>query len=58
MLDNLPAHKVVGIHEAIADRRAQVFCLPPCNPDMNPIKMAFAKIKALLRHEPQEPSML
>jgi transposase len=52
VLDNLPAHKVAGIREAIADRRAQVFYLPPYSPDMNPIEMAFAKLKALLRHEP------
>jgi transposase len=52
VLDNLPAHKVAGIREAIADRRAQIFYLPPYSPDMNPIEMAFAKLKALLRHEP------
>jgi transposase len=52
VLDNLPAHKVAGIREAIADRRAQIFYLPPYSPDMNPIEMAFAKLKALLRQEP------
>jgi len=26
--------------------------LPPYSPDMNPIEMAFAKLKALLRQEP------
>jgi len=36
----------------IADRRAQVFYLPPYSPDVNPIEMAFAKLKALLRHKP------
>ncbi|VWX54401.1 transposase [Novosphingobium sp. 9U] len=41
VLDNLPAHKVAGIREAIADRRAQIFYLPPYSPDMNPIEMAF-----------------
>ena len=30
-------------------RRAQLFYLPPYSPDMNPIEMAFAKLKALLR---------
>jgi transposase len=53
VLDNLPAHKVVGIREAIVRRRAQIFYLPPYSPDMNPIEMAFSKLKALLRHEPE-----
>ncbi|MBB4861065.1 transposase [Novosphingobium chloroacetimidivorans] len=29
VLDNLPAHKVAGMREAIADRRRQIFYLPP-----------------------------
>jgi len=52
VLDNLPAHKVAGVQEAIAERRAQLFYLPPYSPDMNPIEMAFSKLKALLRQEP------
>lgn len=58
VLDNLPAHKVAGIREAITARRAQLFYLPPYSPDMNPIEMAFAKLKALLRQQRLEPSML
>lgn len=52
VLDNLPAHKVAGLREAITARRAQIFYLPPYSPDMNPIEMAFSKLKALLRQEP------
>ena len=52
VLDNLPAHKVPGVREAIAARRAQIFYLPPYSPDMNPIELAFSKLKALLRQEP------
>jgi len=52
VLDNLPAHKVAGIREAITARHAQLFYLPPYSPDMNPIEMAFSKLKALLRQEP------
>lgn len=52
VLDNLPAHKVAGVREAIAERRAQIFYLPPYSPDLNPIEMAFSKLKALLRHDP------
>lgn len=52
VLDNLPAHKVAGIREAVTARGAQIFYLPPYSPDMNPIEMAFAKLKALLRQDP------
>lgn len=52
VLDNLPSHKVAGVREAITARRAQLFYLPPYSPDMNPIEMAFSKLKALLRHDP------
>jgi transposase len=52
VLDNLPSHKVAGVRKAIASRRAQLFYLPPYSPDMNPIEMAFAKLKALLRQQP------
>jgi transposase len=49
VMDNLPAHKVAGIREAIEARGAQLRYLPPYSPDLNPIEQAFAKLKALLR---------
>jgi len=49
VLDNLPAHKITAVREAIEAVGAQLFLLPPYSPDMNPIEMAFAKLKALLR---------
>ena len=49
IMDNLPAHKVAGIREAIAARGAELRYLPPYSPDLNPIEQAFAKLKALLR---------
>jgi len=52
VLDNLPAHKVAGIREAVTARGAQLFYLPPYSPDMNPIEMAFAKLKTALRQNP------
>jgi transposase len=45
----LPAHKVGGIREAIEQAGATLLYLPPYSPDFNPIEMAFAKLKALLR---------
>ena len=49
IMDNLPAHKVSGVREAIEDKGARLLYLPPYSPDFNPIEMAFAKLKALLR---------
>jgi transposase len=48
-MDNLPAHRVSGVREAIEAAGARLLYLPPYSPDFNPIEMAFAKLKALLR---------
>jgi transposase len=49
IMDNLPAHKVSGVRDAIETAGARLLYLPPYSPDFNPIEMAFAKLKALLR---------
>jgi transposase len=49
VMDNLPAHKVAGVRETIEAAGARLLYLPPYSPDFNPIEMAFAKLKALLR---------
>lgn len=49
VMDNLPAHKVAGVREAIEAAGACLLYLPPYSPDFNPIEMAFSKLKALLR---------
>jgi transposase len=49
IMDNLPAHKSAAAEEAIRAKGAWVLFLPPYSPDLNPIEMAFAKLKALLR---------
>ena len=49
IMDNLPAHKVAGIREAIEGAGASLVYLPPYSPDLNPIEKAFSKVKALLR---------
>jgi transposase len=46
---NLPAHKSPIAENAIRKRGAWVLFLPPYSPDLNPIEMAFAKLKAHLR---------
>jgi transposase len=47
VLDNLAAHKVKGVRQALAAAGASN--LPPYSPDLNPIEQLFAKLKALLR---------
>jgi transposase len=48
-MDNLAAHKVAGIEEAVAAAGASLLYLPPYSPDLNPIEQFIAKLKALLR---------
>jgi DDE superfamily endonuclease len=43
------------VRAAIEAKGAQLFLLPPYSPDMNPIEMAFAKLKTLLRQAPERP---
>jgi transposase len=52
-MDNLLAHKIAPVRAAIATAGAQLFLLPPYSPDMNPIEMAVAKLKTLLRQVPE-----
>ena len=56
IMDNLPAHKVHGVRQAIEAAGASLRYLPPYSPDFNPIEMAFAKLKALRAPPPREPS--
>src|SRR4051794_33840389 len=47
--DNLSVHKSARAAKALKARGAWFLFLPQYSPDLNPIEMAFAKIKALLR---------
>jgi len=49
VMDNLSSHKVNGALQPIYDRGATVLFLPPYSPDLNPIELAWSKIKAILR---------
>lgn len=49
VMDNLSAHKVKGVREAIAGAGARVCYLPPYSPDLNPIETVFSKFKGLIR---------
>jgi len=49
VMDNLSSHKGPRVREMIEAVGASLLYLPPYSPDFNPIEMAFAKLKALLR---------
>lgn len=49
VMDNLAAHKVAGVRQAIEACGAELRYLPPYSPDFNPIENAFAKLKAHVR---------
>ena len=50
VLDNLAAHRVAGVRQALKAAGAALLYLPPYSPDLNPIEQLFAKLKALLRN--------
>lgn len=49
-MDNLAAHKVVGVREAIEKTGARLLYLPPYSPDLSPIELAWSKVKNVLRN--------
>ncbi len=49
VLDNLGAHKVPGVREAIEAAGAVLHYRPPYSPDLNPIELAWSKLKTYLR---------
>ena len=48
-MDNLRTHKIAGVATAIEAVGASLRYLPAYSPDLNPIEMAFSKLKAALR---------
>ena len=49
VMDNLGAHKVAGVREAIESAGARLLYLPPYSPDLSPIELCWSKVKKLLR---------
>jgi transposase len=49
ILDNVAFHKSKQAEALIRARGAWLLFLPPYSPDLNPIEMAYAKLKTLLR---------
>jgi transposase len=49
ILDNVGFHKSERAAKLVRQRGAWLLFLPPYSPDLNPIEMAYSKLKALLR---------
>ena len=49
ILDNLSSQKSEKAESILKERGAWFLFLPPYSPDLNPIEMAFSKLKAHLR---------
>ena len=49
ILDNLSSHHSDKAEQILKDVGAWFLFLPPYSPDLNPIEMAFSKLKAYLR---------
>jgi transposase len=49
LMDNLKAHKVPGIREAIEAAHATLRYLPAYSPDLSPIELCWSKVKTILR---------
>jgi transposase len=49
VMDNLSAHKMKGIREAIKAKGATLLYLPPYSPDWSPIEPYRSKLKTFLR---------
>jgi transposase len=49
VLDNLSAHKAVGVQQALARRGARRLFLPPYSPDLSPMELCVSKLKTALR---------
>jgi transposase len=49
ILDNVAFHKSDRVKAIVKARGAWLLFLPPYSPDLNPIEMAFSKLKDLLR---------
>ena len=49
ILDNLSSHKSPKAAQTLKDIGAWFLFLPPYSPELNPIEMAFSKLKSLIR---------
>jgi transposase len=49
VLDNLGAHRTRRVRELVEAAGARIWFTPPYSPDLNPIELAWSKLKAFLK---------
>jgi transposase len=49
VMDNLSAHKQRKVRRLLTARRCRLWYLPPYSPDLNPMELAWSKLKTFLR---------
>jgi transposase len=49
VMDNLSSHKGPRVRDPVGSAGATLLYLPPYSPDLNPIELAFSKLKQLMR---------
>jgi len=49
VMDNLGAHRPKRVRELIEERSCELIYLAPYSPDLNPIEVAFSKVKHIIR---------
>jgi transposase len=49
VMDNLRAHKAVGVQQALARRGARLLSWPPYSPDLSPLEPCWSKVKPAWR---------
>jgi transposase len=49
VMDNLQAHKAVGVQQALTRRGTRLLYVPPDSPDLSPIEPCWSKVKMGLR---------
>ena len=49
VLDNLSAHKAVGVQQVLARRGVRLLYLPPYSPDLSPMELCVSQLKTALR---------
>jgi transposase len=58
VMDNLAAHKVAGVRQAVEACGAELRYLPPHSPDFNPIENASQSSRRMSENQPRAPSAL